>query len=358
MALLATASFPTLIDVAKRMNPDGSFPDIVELLNLYNPVLQDMPWFEGNLPTGERTTVRTGLPVITNNNFRRLNEGVPLVKSTTAQVDEGAAMLEAFSVIDRKLAIMAPGGAGRYRADESATVLEAMSQFQAANIFYGNAAADMRTFTGLAPRYASKSGVTGKNIVDAGGTGSNNASIWFVAWGAQSIKGIYPKGTKGGFQAQDVTANTASAPDGHPTGDVLFDSAGRRYLGYTEHFEWNCGMSVKDYRYAVRIANIDRAALASGTAAADITRAMIVASNKMPTMSGAVNPVGVLNERQMALRIYMDREVATALDLQTFGKATNTLFNFKEFDTGQITTFRGIPIRIVDALGVAEARVV
>ena len=358
MALLGTAQFPTLIDVAKRMNPDGSFPDIVELLNLYNPVLLDMPWFEGNLPTGERTTVRTGLPIITNNNFRRLNEGVPLVKSTTAQVDEGAAMLEAYSLIDRKLAIMAPGGSGRYRMDESATVLEAMSQFQAANVFYGNAAADMRTFTGLAPRFGSKTAPTGKQIIDAGGTGSNNASIWFVAWGQNTVKGIYPKGTKGGFQAQDVTANQTSAPDGHATGDVIVDSQGRRYQGYTEHFEWNCGMSVKDYRYIVRVANIDRTALSTGTNAADITRAMIVASNKLPTLSGAVAPVGVLNERSMALRIYMDREVFTALDLQTFGKSTNTLFNWKDFDTGQIMMFRGIPIRVTDALGVAEARVV
>ena len=52
----------TLSDFAQRLDPDGSVPDIAELLNEKNEVLSDMLWVEGNLPTGMRTTQRAGLP--------------------------------------------------------------------------------------------------------------------------------------------------------------------------------------------------------------------------------------------------------------------------------------------------------
>jgi hypothetical protein len=354
MALL-TSYYPTLIDLSKRMDPDGKFPDIAALLNLSNPVLNDMPWFEGNLPTGERTTVRTGLPTAA---FRALNEGVPRSKSTTAQVDEGAAMLEAFSQVDRALAIMSPGGPGQFRLDEASTFLESMSQTLATTIFYGNSALNKRTFTGLAPRYGAKGLTTGKNIVDAGGTGSNNASIWFAMWGKQTVRGIYPKGTKGGFTHEDVTYNKEVGSDGFAIGDRIRDGNGNDYMGFTDHFKWNCGLALKDWRYVARVANIDRAALVSGSGAADVTRAMIAAYHKIPNIGAGVSMVDTPTESSYKAAIYMDRTVQTALDLQVYQKATNTLFDWKNFDTGAVMTFRGVPIRTVDALAVAEARVV
>ena len=75
----------TLADWAKRLDPQGKVPSIVELLAQTNEILQDMLWVEGNLPTGHRTTVRTGLPTVA---WRLLNNGVQPSKSTTAQIDE------------------------------------------------------------------------------------------------------------------------------------------------------------------------------------------------------------------------------------------------------------------------------
>jgi hypothetical protein len=42
---------------------------------------------------------------------------------------------------------------------------------------------------------------------------------------------------------------------------VLYDASGNPYMGYRDHFEWNCGLSVKDYRYAARACNISRSLL-------------------------------------------------------------------------------------------------
>ena len=52
----------TLADWAKRLDPQGKVPTIVELLAQSNPILDDVAYMEGNLPTGHRVTVRTGLP--------------------------------------------------------------------------------------------------------------------------------------------------------------------------------------------------------------------------------------------------------------------------------------------------------
>ena len=72
MAVLSAAN-PTLLDLAKRLDPDMKIAPVVELLNETNEILTDMTWLEGNLITGHRTTVRTGIPEPT---WRKLYGGV------------------------------------------------------------------------------------------------------------------------------------------------------------------------------------------------------------------------------------------------------------------------------------------
>src|SRR5690606_9185016 len=91
----------TLLDWAKRLDPSGKTAKIVELLAQTNEILADMLFLEGNLPTGHRTTVRTGLPAVY---WRLLNMAVPSSKSQTAQITEGCGMLEAWSKVDVDLA--------------------------------------------------------------------------------------------------------------------------------------------------------------------------------------------------------------------------------------------------------------
>src|SRR3546814_20593769 len=67
---------------AKRQDPDGSVSASAELLSQDNEILEDMPYVEGNLTTGHRATIRTGLPTAT---WRKLNAGIPTSKSRTNQ---------------------------------------------------------------------------------------------------------------------------------------------------------------------------------------------------------------------------------------------------------------------------------
>src|SRR5207344_1383596 len=98
MPALGTGNL-TLADQAKRTDSTGKVAAIVELLQQSNEILDDMVWKEGNLETGHRT----GVPAVA---WRLLNQGVIPSKSTTAQIDEQAGMLEAWSEVDKDLIML------------------------------------------------------------------------------------------------------------------------------------------------------------------------------------------------------------------------------------------------------------
>jgi hypothetical protein len=341
MAVLGN-SVATLVDVAKRLDPDGKIARIAELLNQDNEVLDDIVWTEGNLPTGDRTTVRTGLPGVS---FRALNEGVPRSKSDVSQFDEGAAMLEGFSEVDRKEAILS-GDVAAFRLSEASAFMEAMNQAFTTNLFYGNAASSPKAFTGFAPRFNAISGntTTGNQIIDAGGTGTDNYSVYLIVWDPMKVRCIYPKGTKAGLFHEDAS-DVTDGGDGFPRGTVLYDASGNPYMGYRDHFEWNCGLSIKDYRYVVRIANIDRS---------DLSASMATGGNLQDLLVQAEERVQNLNGRAA---FYAPRAITTMLRRQLLN-AKNGFLSLDEVGGRKVTSFNGIPFRRVDALNVNEARVV
>jgi len=73
MATIAATAL-TYADWAKRLDDNYKIATIIEILSQTNEILDDMMVVEGNLPTGHKTTVRTGLPQAT---WRLLNAGVP-----------------------------------------------------------------------------------------------------------------------------------------------------------------------------------------------------------------------------------------------------------------------------------------
>ncbi|MGL5734204.1 MAG: major capsid protein [Beijerinckiaceae bacterium] len=344
-------SVPTLLDLAKSMGPDGSFDtDRVNLLTQSNEVLLDMVWKPGNLLTGHRTTIVTGLPAVY---FRRINEGVPLSKSTGAQVDEGSAMLEGFFQVDRELALLS-GNVNRYRYEESRQFMESMNQTLAAYLFYGNAGLDPKQFNGLAVRY-STIGAGNSQIVDAGGVGTDNTSIWLIGWG-DLVHGIYPKNTTGGLQHEDVTVNKASYPgvEGAYVGDVLFDPNGNQYMGYKDHFIWRCGLAVRDYRAIVRIANIDVSNLVTNSTPADLIVRMIQAYYRVPTQLRKNNGA---NGGLSRAAWYVNPTVKAILHTQAMSKASAQI-TLREIDGVEVVSFLGLPVREVEQILNTEARVV
>lgn len=334
MATLATGAL-TLADWAKRLDPDGKVPAVAELLSQSNEILEDAVFQEGNLPTGHRVIIRTGLPTAY---WRSINQGIPTSKSTTAQVDESIGMLEAYAKIDKDLALL-NGNTNAFRMSEDSAFLEAMNQAQASTLLYGNPATDPRQYLGLAPRYGAISGAgNAQNVIDAGGTSTNNTSIYLVVWGDNTTFCTFPKGSKAGLAHDDQGEL------------VVYDANSNPYQAFQTHYQWKNGLVVKDWRYVVRICNINTANLVAESAAADIIKLMSRALDRIPNLSMG-RPA-----------FYMNRTVYSMLRIQALNKSQNVLdinSGLNQFGTpSSWNTFEGVPLRRVDQLLNTEARVI
>lgn len=324
---------PTLLDLAKRKDPDGSIATIVELLSQTNEMLDDMTWREGNLATGHRTTVRTGLPSVT---WRKMYGGVQPSKSRTKQVTDNTGMLEAYAEVDKALADL-EGNTSSFRLSEDMAFLESMNQEIQQTILYGNEGTEPEAFTGLSPRYNSLSASNAENIIDAGGTGTDNNSIWLVVWGPNTAFGIVPKGSTAGLQRKDLGEVTIENIDG----------AGGRMQGYRTHYRWDAGLTVRDWRYIVRIANIDKSLLTvSMSTGADLADLMFQALELIPNL-GMGRPV-----------FYMSRRTRSFFRRQQSEKVKNSTLSFADVGGRRTMFFQEVPIRRVDQLSADEARVV
>lgn len=335
MATLS-ATMPTLLDVAKRIDPDGKAAKIAEMLSQDNEVLDDMPWEEGNLSTGHRVTVRTGLPTAA---WRKLNQGVPRSKSTTAQIDETTAMLEGWSDVDKDLAEL-NGLESSFRLSEASAFIESMNQKMASTLFYGNSVTEPESFLGLAPRFddvpTTVGGAENKdNVIDAGGTGTDNTSIWLIGWSPNTIHGIYPKGSMAGLQHEDLGL------------DTVLDANGNPYRAYRDHYQWKCGIAVRDWRYVVRIANIDVSDLTADAATgAKIIRLMTRALERIQSLNG-VRPA-----------FYMNRTIRSILRQQQVEAVKNSTLTVEELYGKRVLMASEVPVRRTDALVNNEARVI
>jgi hypothetical protein len=334
MAVLNTGAL-TLLDWAKRLDPDGKVPEIVELLGQTNDILTDMRWMEGNLPTGHRTTVRTGLPAVA---WRLLNQGITPSKSTTAQIDEQCGMLEAWSEVDVDLAKL-NGNISSFRLSEAKAFLEAMNQEMAQTLFYGNSGLAPEEFLGLSPRYSSLTATNAQNVLNAGGVGSDNSSVWLIVWGENTCSGIFPKGSKAGLQHDDY---------GEVTVELTNGIAGSRMRAFQERWQWKAGLALKDWRYIVRIANVDISNLVNKTSAADLTELMIRALHRVPSL------------KMGRAAFYMNRTCYEMLDIQGRDDTISAGGGFAPttVDGQERTGFRGIPVNKIDQLLETEAAVV
>jgi hypothetical protein len=291
---------------------------------------------EGNLLTGNKSVVRTGLPTLT---WRKIYEGVPNSKSTTKQVTDTCGMLEGYSEVDKALADLG-GNAKAFRATEDVAFIEAFNQYVAKVLFYGDQSVDKEKITGLTPRFntLSASAENSVNVIDAGGTSTNNQSIWLVGWGEDGVYTFYPKGTKAGLSMEDLGQQTC------------FDANGNKFEGYRTHFKWDIGFTVRDWRQVVRIANINTSNLMTAGDASDTS------ANIIKYMTLALNQI--IKPNSVRLAFYMTRKCKAMLLTKIMSKS-NTFLTIGDYQGRQnILQFQGIPVRICDELLETEDRVI
>lgn len=320
---------PTLADVMARTGADGRLLNVVEMLNESNGVIDDLVMIEANGTTAHKTTIRSGLPEAT---WRMFYQGVQPSK-TVLTISDAIGMLEAYAETDKSLCDL-NGNSAAWRMNEERAFLESMAQEMARALFYGSQAQNSAAFNGLAPRFSDLHAENARNIVDGGGTGADNTSIWLVVWGANTCHGIYPKGTKAGLQHKDLGEVT------------LHDENNGRYQGYRSHYKWDLGLSVRDWRYVVRVANVDVKKLTKdGKAGADL----------IDLMTQAVELIPNLNAGKAVF--YCNREIRSILRRQIANRVVGSTLTMEEVAGKKVVAFDGIPVRICDQLLSTEERV-
>ena len=328
-----TATNPTMLDWKQSLDPNGQAATVIEMLHETNEVLADITFMEGNLPTGHRTVIRTGLPTPT---WRKLYGGVQPNKSQRAQITDTCGMMEAYNEVDKALVDLASDG-NAFRLSEAAAEIEGMSQELAMTLFYGDETSTPEKFTGFSPRFNSSTAANADNVIKGGSGDTDNASIWLIGWGPNTCHGIVPKGSQMGIQVNDKGQVTVENADG----------ANGRMEAYRMHFRLDCGLCVRDWRYVVRICNIERSALtADASSGANLPDLMFEAMERLPSLSGNIRPV-----------FYMDRSLRTKFRQQLAALTKQSTLSYENVGGHKAMMFNEIPIRRVDALAADEALV-
>lgn len=313
-----------LNDVARRSDSNQAVAQkVAEILTEQNEILDEMVWIECNDGSGHKTTIRTGLPKAT---WRKLNYGVQPTKSKTAQIKDTCGMLETYSKVDKTLATIS-GDVGKFRESEDIAFIEGMNQQFVSALFYGNNDQEKEKIMGFSPRFNSIIAKNGEHIIDAGGTGNTLTSMWFIGWGDLTVHGIYPKGSVAGLQIEDKGQAT------------LTDEDGGEYEGYRTHYKWDCGLTVRDWRYVVRIANIPE----------DLKDIDLVA-----LINGAIDMIP--NPNGVRLAFYCNRKLKTALR-NKIKNTNNVHLSLDEINGRKVLSFDGIPVRRCDAILSSESKI-
>lgn len=334
MAVLAT-NWPTLADIAKREDPNGKIDQIVEILSQTNEILDDMVWQEGNLATGHKSTIRTGLPEPT---WRKYYGGVQPTKSTTAQVTDTCGMLEAYAEVDKALADL-NGNTSAFRLSEDKAHIEGMNQEFASALFYAQESTTPEQITGLAPRYSTAAPAVPSSdnvVLNNTSASAQNASIWLVGWSDNTAFGIYPKGSKAGLQVTDKGQVTIEAAPG---------TGGGRMEAYRSHYRWDTGLCVRDWRYVVRGQYDAEALVRSGATGPNLVDMMTDMVERPPSLTNA------------RFAFYANRKARTYLRNHLNDKVKNSTLSVEMISGRPVLFFDGIPVRRCDALLNTEAQI-
>ncbi len=324
MATLS-ATMPTLVDVVKATGPDGKILRTAELLTKMSPLINHLPFVEGNLTLGHMVQVRSSIPTPTS---RRLNQRVLPTKSTTDQNTEQCTQLVDYADVDCTVADL-NGNADAYRMNQAYAHLEGMTQEFERQAIYGNSAITQEEMDGFIPRMTAAS----DTVIDAGGSGSDNSSIILVGLSPTTVYGIYPKGSRGGIKHEDKGKRVSETSSG------LMDV-------YTDRWEMNCGIAVEDPRWIGAIRAIDISVLVGDPTGAT--------TNLFNLMLKLIHSMPKPDSSTVKLKFITNRTVFSMFDIQASNKS-NAFLKVGEEEGVLKTTFRGIEILVSDAMTESEA---
>lgn len=347
---MATGSWPTLADVASRTSANGEQLVIAELLSQSVAIYKDLPIIESSEMGGHEFSYRESIP---SGAWRQANQGVPYGKSTTGKSRVDLGTLEEFSQVDRLVAEMS-GDVDTFREGEDVAVIEGMGQTVEETVWYGNTAVNPAQFNGLSTFYNTVSATTqnSANVIDGGGVGNSNLSIWLLGLGPRRIFGLYPRSTKAGLSVEDLSMTMSG-----------YDSLGNPFRAYTTWFRHMLGICPQDWRFGARYANVDvTSAGLAGPNAPDLWATFRQMMLLMPTMTSDTSGItesDAPSDSMTGIRFgfYTNRTGRHYMDVQGM-RDRNVLLTINDAAGKPQDMVNGVPVKVSDQLLVNESRVV
>lgn len=338
MAVLGN-TYLQLIDMMKQA--DNPLGEIVEALHKLSPFMKDANVLTCNMGTKHKSIIRTGLPSVS---WGALYQGIAQSKSTTTEVEDTTGFVEGLSSVDERLLNLYGDNAAKVRMSEATAFLEAIAQEFESSIWYSNVNVNGKKFHGLAPRYNT---LANPNVVNGAGAGSDNTSIWMVTHGDQQTSVIVPQNITAGIQREDMGRQR------------VLDGSGNPFYVKEEKFTQHGGITVKDWRFSGRVANIDVSDVIAGSVAINpLMRKLYYKLNGRRNYGMDNN--GMVSQGRTV--IYMNRTILEALDAEGTNGRGGSTDNFvrltpREIQGEEVMTWRGIPIRDTDHILNTEAAI-
>lgn len=246
MAVLSQ-NYYSFKDLAIQMGKGDAEGDLINLAARNKPIIEDALALPCNDGTKHKTFIKKGLPTYI---LKALYGGVPASRGNKMQVEDTCSVIASAAEIETDYVDIYEKAEDKkaVRLEEAADHIEALGQGVETMVIYGNSASNPRAPRGLVQRYSDLTAENGKNIIHgsasiAGGDTGKCTSIWFITWERSTVHLIYPAAYKGGVVQKDNGTIPKEGPEG-------------TYFVYRDDFSWHVGVSLRDWRYVVRIAGV------------------------------------------------------------------------------------------------------
>lgn len=326
----------TIADIQKSLTPKGDVAAAVRMLEQSNEIEEYLTFKECNKGDTHTETLQVSLPEIF---YIMVNQGSQTSKSTRGQTVFPTAVAEGRSHIHVEAVVNAKTRPA-IRAEQADDFVESLGQRDKRTMFYGNPKTDPTEYLGLSTYYGSLSETNAQNIISAGGT-TNLGSMWLLGLGDDGIFCIYPEGMQESVGIERINKGqpiTIVDPNS-PSGTV-------RYMDvYEEVFKLRRGLCVKNWRYGVRICNIDTAALIATSG----TQATSAATNLIRLMARAVQKPPKRGRKSVRWVWACNEVIHSGLLLLAQEKQTSVLTVQEGFESFKMSAY-GIPICRMDQL--------
>lgn len=341
----------TMYDIVQGYGDANVNKRVIPILAKRNAFIRDAVWKASTHMDKNVETVQAFKPV---SSIGAYGKGTKSSKGATKQITDQIGFIENRSIVDARMGDLGLAEFQMARRNSDDMIVDALADDAERYMFYGQYKPTDGTrglFDGIATRYGTLSGEYGKQVIDAGGTGSDNMSFYGITWSDQDTFCLYPKGADMGLKITDKGERTTRDEDGNEI-DTL-----------QTYFQWYLGLATPNYKNNFRVANIDLSDLSTGSAAnliqkiLDGIRLLQDPPNGFAPLDGRGYDAKIQRVGGAKTAIYCCPTLYYFLEDQANAKTVNGLTMGQAFGT-QYPLVRGVPVRLTNGLVTSETRVV